>query len=39
VGRLDKRATEQHAEVEVLFGAERTERLMREFEALARSLQ
>jgi DNA-binding MarR family transcriptional regulator len=39
VGRLDQRATEQHAEVEALFGAARTERLMRELDALARSLQ
>jgi DNA-binding MarR family transcriptional regulator len=39
VRRLDKRATEQHAEVEALFGAERTERLTRELEALARNLQ
>jgi DNA-binding MarR family transcriptional regulator len=38
VTRLNRRAAEHHAEVEAIFGAERTERLMRELEALARSL-
>jgi DNA-binding MarR family transcriptional regulator len=35
VARLDRRAAEHHAEVAAAFGAERTERLMRELEALA----
>jgi DNA-binding MarR family transcriptional regulator len=35
VARLDRRAAEHHAEVEAAFGAGRTERLMRELEALA----
>ena len=35
VARLDRRADEHHAEVEAAFGAARTERLMRELEALA----
>ena len=35
VARLDRRAAEHHAAVEAAFGAERTERLMRELEALA----
>ena len=38
VRRLDRRATEHHAGLEAVFGAGRTERLMRELEALARSL-
>jgi DNA-binding MarR family transcriptional regulator len=38
VARLDRRVGEHHADVEALFGAGRTERLMRELEALARSL-
>jgi DNA-binding MarR family transcriptional regulator len=35
VARLDRRAAEHHAEVSAAFGAGRTERLMRELEALA----
>jgi DNA-binding MarR family transcriptional regulator len=35
VARLDRRAAEHHADVEAAFGAGRTERLMRELEALA----
>ena len=35
VARLDRRAAEHHADVEAAFGADRTERLMRELEALA----
>ena len=35
VARLDRRAAEHHAHVEAAFGAARTERLMRELEALA----
>jgi DNA-binding MarR family transcriptional regulator len=35
VARLDRRAAEHHAEVSAAFGAERTERLMRELAALA----
>jgi MarR family transcriptional regulator, organic hydroperoxide resistance regulator len=35
LGRLDRRAAEHHADVEAAFGAGRTERLMRELEALA----
>jgi DNA-binding MarR family transcriptional regulator len=35
VVRLDRRAAEHHADVEAAFGAERTERLMHELEALA----
>ncbi|NMO52411.1 MarR family transcriptional regulator [Actinoplanes sp. TBRC 11911] len=35
VSRLDRRAAEHHAEVSAAFGADRTERLMRELEALA----
>jgi DNA-binding MarR family transcriptional regulator len=38
VVRLDRRAADHHAAVEAAFGAGRTERLMRELEALARSL-
>jgi DNA-binding MarR family transcriptional regulator len=38
VGRLDRRASEHHTSVEEAFGAERTERLMRELDALVRSL-
>ncbi|GID91318.1 MarR family winged helix-turn-helix transcriptional regulator [Amorphoplanes digitatis] len=35
VARLDRRAAEHHNEVAAAFGADRTERLMRELEALA----
>lgn len=35
VARLDRRAAEHHAQVSAAFGAGRTERLMRELEALA----
>jgi DNA-binding MarR family transcriptional regulator len=35
VARLDRRAVEHHADVAAAFGAERTERLMRELAALA----
>jgi DNA-binding MarR family transcriptional regulator len=35
VARLDRRAVEHHADVAAAFGADRTERLMRELEALA----
>ncbi len=35
VARLDRRAAEHHADVAAAFGADRTERLMRELEALA----
>jgi hypothetical protein len=35
VRRLDRRAVEHHADVQAAFGAARTERLMRELEALA----
>jgi DNA-binding MarR family transcriptional regulator len=38
VARLDRRAAEHHADMAAAFGAGRTERLMRELEALARSL-
>jgi DNA-binding MarR family transcriptional regulator len=38
VARLDRRAAEHHADMTAAFGAGRTERLMRELEALARSL-
>jgi len=38
VARLDRRAAEHHTAVESVFGAGRTERLMRELEALVRSL-
>jgi DNA-binding MarR family transcriptional regulator len=39
VARLDLRAAEHHAEVSAAFGAARTERLMRELEALAAVLR
>lgn len=35
VARLDRRAADHHAEVSAAFGADRTEHLMRELEALA----
>jgi DNA-binding MarR family transcriptional regulator len=38
MARLDRRATEHHTSVEAAFGADRTERLMRELDALVRSL-
>jgi DNA-binding MarR family transcriptional regulator len=38
VARLDRRAADHHLSVEVAYGPERTERLMRELEALVRSL-
>jgi DNA-binding MarR family transcriptional regulator len=38
VARLDRRAARHHNAVEAAYGAERTERLMRELDALVRSL-
>jgi DNA-binding MarR family transcriptional regulator len=38
VARLDRRATEHHAAIASAYGAGRTERLMRELDALVRSL-
>jgi MarR family transcriptional regulator, organic hydroperoxide resistance regulator len=39
VARLDRRAAEHHTAVAAVYGAARTERLMRELEALVRSLE
>jgi DNA-binding MarR family transcriptional regulator len=36
--RLDRRTTEHHTAIETAYGAERTHHLMRELEALVRSL-
>jgi DNA-binding MarR family transcriptional regulator len=38
VSRLDRRATEHHTAIEAAYGAERTERLMRELDTLVRRL-
>jgi DNA-binding MarR family transcriptional regulator len=38
MARLDRRAAEHHLAVETAYGPERTERLMRELDALVRSL-